>query len=65
MNECITPEKSFWNYYISQMHNKELIVIVSYNFNLDVVYFYYKFEKKFIYLVYPIIKQINFNKRNL
>lgn len=64
MNESITPERSFWNNNISQLIDNELIIILNYNFNLDIFYFYYKLEKKYIYLVCPIIKKMKFNKRN-
>jgi len=64
MNECITPERSFWNYHISQMHNNGLIVIINYNFNLDVVYFYYKLRNTSKILFNCIIKKKIYNKRN-
>ena len=64
MNECITPERSFWNYHISQMYNKNLIVIISYNINLDVVYFYYRLRNTYNFLFNPIIKQETYNKRS-
>ena len=64
MNECIPPERSFWNYNISQMYNNGLIIIISYNANLDVVYFYYKLRNTSKFLFNSIIKQKIYNKRS-